>query len=112
MKALKYIALAALLAGAAGCDDDDDDKKPVVTLDGGTQGQIDGSAAKTDGPDAAATPTPDAGAPDSGPAAIKLFDWVNDLVANHTNATSASDTVDDKNIIDTSDPAAFDSLLQ
>ena len=35
-----------------------------------------------------------------------------DLVTNHTNASSAADTVEDKNITDTTDPNAFDSLLQ
>lgn len=105
MRSLKYLALAAVLAGAAGCDDDDDDDSSAVTAktDGGSP----------DGADAAASPGVDAGAPlDSGPAALKLTDWVNDLVTNHTNATSAPDTVDDKNIIDTTDPSAFDSLLQ
>ena len=42
---------------------------------------------------------------------IPLVDWVTDLADNHTNEISPPDTVADKNIIDTADPAAFDPLL-
>ncbi|HEX2659285.1 MAG TPA: hypothetical protein VHU40_13470 [Polyangia bacterium] len=56
-----------------------------------------------------------AGAPGAGgaggAAGVPLVDWVTDLTANHTDEISPPDTVEDKVIIDTSDPAAFDSLL-
>ena len=42
---------------------------------------------------------------------IALVDWVTDLTTNYGN-NSAPDTVDDKNIVDNTDPAAFDPLLQ
>jgi hypothetical protein len=44
---------------------------------------------------------------------ITLVGWVDDLAEQHTNATSAPDTVEDKVgvIVDTDDPAAFDPLL-
>ena len=45
-------------------------------------------------------------------AAIPLVDWVTDLATNHNDNTSAPDTVADKNIADTDNPQAFDSLLQ
>jgi hypothetical protein len=45
---------------------------------------------------------------------VTLIEWVDGLAENHTNATSAPDTVDDKAgvIMYTEDPAAFDPLLQ
>ena len=46
-----------------------------------------------------------------GALAIPLTTWVDDLVVHHSTETSAPDTVDDKNITDTDDPAAFDPLL-
>jgi len=42
---------------------------------------------------------------------LALVDWVTDLATNYTTDTSTPDTVDDKNIVDTQDPAAFDPLL-
>jgi len=47
----------------------------------------------------------------AGGGGIPLVDWVTDLADNHTNEVSPPDTVADKNIIDTADPAAFDPLL-
>jgi hypothetical protein len=114
MKTLTCLALAAALALAAGCSDDD---PPAVTGPDAATGS-DAAPATPDGapsPDAGAPDmsTPDAGTPDTGePAGITLVDWVTDLTANHTTATSLPDSVDDKKIIDTSDPAAFDPLLQ
>ena len=52
-----------------------------------------------------------AGGAAGGTAGIPLVDWVTDLTTNHTDEVSAADTVEDKVIIDTSDPAAFDPLL-
>ena len=46
-----------------------------------------------------------------GAGGIPLVDWVTDLTTNHTDEVSPADTVEDKLIIDTSDPAAFDPLL-
>jgi hypothetical protein len=113
MKTLGYLVLAAALAIAAGCGDDDGDGSNVVT-DGGRDGAVTPTADGGAPPDAGGGGTPDGGTatPDGGTAAIKLTDWVHDLVTNHTNAVSAPDTVEDKNIIDTTDPAAFDSFLQ
>ena len=51
------------------------------------------------------------GAGGQGGAGVPLVDWVTDLTANHTDDVSPPDTVEDKVIIDTSDPAAFDQLL-
>jgi hypothetical protein len=116
MKTLTCLALAAALAVAAGCSDDDE--VPGVTSPDAAAGPDaavgtpDGAAAPDGGaPDTAATGA-DAGAPDAEPASITLVDWVTDLTANHTTATSLPDTVEDKKIVDTSDPAAFDPLLQ
>ena len=95
------LATGSLLL-AAGCNDED---KPAV-------------AAADAGPDAgggglpdATLPEADGGVPDATSAAIPLTTWVNDLVTNF-GPTSLPDTVDDKNIMDTDDPAAFDPLLQ
>jgi predicted small lipoprotein YifL len=87
MKLLKTMALAGFVAlvGLAGCGDD---KSPANLPDGGAPGSD------------AAGPT------------FALFGWVDGLVKNHSTPTSTPDTVDDKNIIDTQDPTAFDSLLK
>jgi hypothetical protein len=89
------IALAALLF-AAGCDDDAQPASTPIVADGG-------------GADAGAGG--DAAAPDTGTPLVPLTDWVHDLVTGF-GPMSAPDTVDDKHIKDTDDPAAFDSLLQ
>jgi len=44
------------------------------------------------------------------PAAIPLLEWVTELAAQ-TNDQAVPDTVEDKQIIDTDDPAAFDRFL-
>ena len=96
MRTLRCMALAAVMfAGACG----DDDKPAVVQPDAGTPAGSD-----------AGTPAADGGAP-SGPMAIPLTVWVNDLVTNY-GPMSPPDTVDDKVIMDTEDPGAFDPLLQ
>jgi len=96
MSSLRTLALAALVALAIGCGDNKG--KTASTPDAGTP---DGSA------------KPDSGtSPDGTTAAIRLFDWVDDLVTHHTNATSLADTVDDKNILDTDNPGEFDSILK
>ena len=43
-------------------------------------------------------------------AAIPLLEWVTELAAQ-TNDQAVPDTVEDKQIIDTDDPAAFDRFL-
>ena len=43
---------------------------------------------------------------------ITLLEWVDGLVTNFTTPTADPDTVEDKNVRDTSDRAAFDELLQ
>jgi hypothetical protein len=86
-------ALAALLLGSA-CDDD---PKPGVTPAGADGGAADagGVAAAVD----AATPL------------VPITEWIHDLVTGY-GPMSAPDTVDDKRLMDTEDPGAFDSLLQ
>jgi len=92
---LRSLALAA--AVAAGCG-------------GGGGGQKPGADAGTGGGGSGGMSGPDGG----GTGGLTLVGWVDDLVSAHTDETSASDTVEDKVgvITDTSDPAAFDPLLQ
>jgi hypothetical protein len=54
------------------------------------------------------------GAGGAGPMKVQLVDWVTDLAVSYAPDTSPPDTVEDKVdiVIDTSDPAAFDPLLQ
>jgi hypothetical protein len=91
-KHLTGVALAVLLL-AAGCDDDP--TPAAVTPDGGAA-------------DAAAT---DTGGVDSGTPLVPITEWIHDLVTGF-GPMSAPDTVDDKRLMDTEDPGAFDSLLQ
>ena len=104
MKTLRYLILAAALAAAA-CGDDDD-KKPAdgaaATTDSGAM--TDGGASTTDG-----GATADAGG--DGAPAVTLVAWVSDLVERYTTATADPDTVTDKNVADTDNPAAFNPLL-
>jgi hypothetical protein len=86
------VSLGVCAAFLAACNDDD---APAVT-----------PAADVAPPMAA-----DAGAADAGPVAVPLTVWVNDLVTTF-GPMSAPDTVDDKIIMDTEDPTAFDQLLQ
>jgi hypothetical protein len=58
-----------------------------------------------------ATPTPDAGTPDAGSTQVGVVDFVTDLVHNHTDETSSPVSIDDLELVDTDDPAAFDYLL-
>jgi hypothetical protein len=110
MKSLKYLVLAAVLAGA-GCDDES------------APGKADGAVTN---PDAGGTTTPDGGAspdgggvspdgggvtPDGGAAARTLVEFVKDLVNNKTDEKGTPESIDDKTLSDTSDPAAFDSLF-
>jgi hypothetical protein len=46
-----------------------------------------------------------------GAVTIGLVDFVTGLVNNSTNATALPTSLDDKNIVDTMDPAAFNMLL-
>jgi hypothetical protein len=96
MTTLRHLALALSLAMLAGC--------------GSSANPAPGTT-----PDAAATPdsglAPDSGGPGpDGSGLVPLVDWVSDLVENFA-PTAAPDTVEDKRIMDTEDPGAFDTLL-
>jgi hypothetical protein len=94
-------SLATLLTTTA-CDDDD-----KATATPAANPTPDGGAA-----DGAPVATADGGAgTDATPPLIPLTEWVHDLVTG-LGPMSPPDTVDDKHIMDTDDPAAFDSLLQ
>jgi hypothetical protein len=99
MKTLKYLALAAALAGAAGCGSS---KNPTTTPGPDAQGTV------TPGPDGGTTTT------EGGTPVITMVGWVTDLVDQTANPAAAPDTVDDKEgkVMDTSDPGAFDGLLK
>jgi hypothetical protein len=102
MRALKYLALAAALS-TSGCKDETPAKPDAaVNPDGGGTANPDGGTANPDGGMAN---------PDGGTASITLVEWVSDLVEHYNTPTSAPDTVEDKHVTDTSDPAAFDKLL-
>jgi hypothetical protein len=96
MTSLRTLTLAALFAAALGCGSDKG--APAVT----PPGTPDGGAAPTDG----------STRPDATTSAVKLYDWIEDLTTHYTTPTSAPDTVDDKNIIDTDNPNEFDPLLK
>jgi hypothetical protein len=89
---IRCLALVGIILATA-CDDDKVPAvSPITTPDAG--GDVDGGLP-----------------PDAGPVAVPLTVWVNDLVQNF-GPMSPPDTVDDKVIMDTEDPAAFDSILQ
>ena len=121
MKIIRCLALAAALLGA-GCSDDDGGSPAVTNPDGGGAGAGGAAAGGAGGggvmPDGGAAGAGGAaagaggGGTGGGPTTLTIVDWVNDLVGHHTDVTSAPDTVDDKHIIDTDDPSAFDSLLK
>ena len=50
--------------------------------------------------------TPPPASPPGGP--VPIVDWITDLVKN---PEAPPDTVEDKRLVDTEDPAAFDPLL-
>src|SRR4051812_5281280 len=109
MRSLKCLLLAAVLAGA-GCGDDKTTKPDAAmmnpdgggtTPDGGGSTNPDGRATTPDG----AGVTPDAGT------ARTLVEFVTDQVKNKTTETSTPESIEDKTLTDTSDPAAFDSLF-
>jgi hypothetical protein len=116
MNTLKYLALAAALALASGCNDDAKAKPDGAAInvpDGGAG--ADGAIAKDAGgttPDGGMV-TPDGGGvtPDGGATSIALVDFVTGLIKNSTTATAVPETLEDKQILDTMDPAAFDKLL-
>jgi hypothetical protein len=100
---LRSLALAAAVAGAAAT---------VACGGGGQKPGADGGGSGGNGGNGGngGMAGPDGG----GTGGLTLVGWVDDLVSAHTDETSASDTVEDKVgvITDTSDPAAFDPLLQ
>lgn len=102
MKSHKYIMLGAVLALAS----------LAGACDSGTHaagGRGGAGAVGTGG--SSGTGGGAGGQGGAGPMGVPLVDWVTDLTANHTDDVSPPDTVDDKVIIDTADPAAFDPLL-
>jgi hypothetical protein len=105
MRSLKYFLIAAVLAGAA-CSDSSSSKSDaaLVSSDGGGTNP-DGGASNPDG----AGSNPDGGGvtPDGGTAQKTLAEFVIDLVKNRTNETGTPESLDDKTLTDTSDPAAF-----
>src|SRR5688572_25211715 len=104
MKTLKHLVLAAALLVVAGCDDE----KPATSDAAVTTPDAGG----TPGADGGTTTQPDGGTgADGGPITLTLVGWVSDLVEHFTTPAAAPDTVDDKMVTDTMDPAAFDTLL-
>jgi hypothetical protein len=51
------------------------------------------------------------GPPDAGPTGIPLQTWVHQLLDERSGDAAEPDTVEDKDIIDTEDEAAFASLF-
>jgi hypothetical protein len=92
-------AAAALIGAVAGCGGGGGGPPGVV---GGTGGAGQGSGVGG------------AGGAGGGPVKVPLVDWVTDLAVSYAPDTTPPDTVEDKVdiVIDTSDPAAFDPLLQ
>lgn len=107
MKTLTCLALAAALAMAAGCYDNKSSPANGSTMkhdgglmddaknDGGMSG--DGSMTMGDGGDASGKQT--------------LVEFVTDIINNHTGPTKVPMSVD-KTYEDTTDPNAFNMLLQ
>ena len=111
MKRFKYVLLAAALT-AVGCSDESTGKPDggaLVTPDGGSTNPDGGGST---GPDAGAT-NPDGGGitPDSGTTATTLVEFVTDIVKNKSNETAIPESIDDKTLTDTMDPAAFNALF-
>jgi hypothetical protein len=64
-------------------------------------------ACSSDGAPAQPSPTPDAGPVATG---VPLLEWVTEMTSQ-TADDAIPDTVEDKVVVDTDDPAAFDSFL-
>jgi hypothetical protein len=106
MKTWTRLALAAALATVVGCGSDNKTKPdgavtPQITDGGSPDGNV-------SPPDGGGTMN-DAGA--DGPLALTLVDFVTGLVQKSTTATAVPTTFEDKKITDTTDPTAFDKLL-
>jgi hypothetical protein len=103
MNRIKLLPVVLVLSlGAAACDDDDGGKPSVTVPDGGAT--TDGGTPPGPGTDGGTDATPT-------PMQFTLLEWVDGLVTNYTTPTADPDTVEDKNIKDTDDVAAFDGLL-
>lgn len=100
------LTLSCMLAlASAACSDDKDG--PVVPVDGSVR---DGGTGLPDAATALDGATPDATVPDGGGVvSVTLVNYVNDLLNNHTDDVSLPDDVASKTIVDTEDPAAFNS---
>jgi hypothetical protein len=108
MKTLEYLLLAAALA-VAGCGSDASTPKPdaAVSPDGGGNTPDGGGMTNPDG----GMTAPDGGMTPDGGTAKTLAEFVIDLVKNKTSNTGTPETIDDKTLTDTMDPAAFDGLF-
>jgi hypothetical protein len=95
-----FTKLTLTAAFAAGCGGGEP-KKPAL-LDGGRD-----SAQLVD----AATDGAPGSVPDTGAAGIPLVDFVTGLVRNSNTEVAVPTSIEDKIIIDTMDPAAFNMLL-
>jgi hypothetical protein len=95
------LALAAFTLAAVACDGGGE--RPVTETD---------DAGSAPAEDAASEGAEDAGVDGgSGETAFLLTDWVHALVEERSSDEAEPDTVDDKRIIDTDDPSAFDTYL-
>ena len=106
MKILKQLVSIAALAAAAALGG-------AVAGCGGGGGGAPGVVGGTGGAGGAG-PGSGVGGAGGGPVKVTLVDWVTDLAVSYAPDTTPPDTVEDKVdiVIDTSDPAAFDPLLQ
>jgi hypothetical protein len=108
MKTIMYIALGTVQTAVVGCGGGNggSTKLDASTPDGSTT-RPDGSTTTPDG----STTTPDGGSPSDGPVTLNLVEWVTDLIENRSRPEAVPEPLEEKIIVDTSDPAAFDSLL-
>jgi hypothetical protein len=93
------LALAAFTLVAVACDGGGE--RPATETE---------DAGSAPAEDAAPEGAGDAGV-DGGETAFLLTDWVHALVEERSSDEAEPDTVDDKRIIDTDDPSAFDTYL-
>jgi len=98
-KNIRIFALVVLTAlVVAACDDGKSSSlpTPAPTDSGGSTSPTDPAV---DGPDASTQQS------------YLLTEWVDGLVEERSSDSADPDTVDDKQIVDTDDPAAFDKYL-
>ncbi len=100
---LPVLALSAALAVAA-CEDE-----KTAAMTPAPAGMTPGGAPMT--PPAPMPGTMPGTTPPAAGGPVPITAWIHDLVKSY-GPMSAPDTVDDKNLIDTEDDKAFDSLLE